>query len=226
MCGVLINSLSTLFAAFLGALAAFLLQDWRNKRREDARKRSAVNRAIFDLSMLWNDLEQYRKEIIEPVRTSSAPWLNMQANVSTQFHNLSFNFDELFFLVDAEKADLLQKLFLEESRYRITLDIIEERSKIVLSWLQPKMESLGYTKDGKIDIKELESKLGPDLTYKLKSLTDAIIQFIDENLTSMYALNSEFTAEMEALFEGKKVLKVQYETKTGSMRKRVGESEK
>jgi len=213
MCDVLINSLATLFAAFLGALAAFLLQDWRNKRREEARKRSAVNRAIFDLSILWNDLDQYRKEIIEPVRTSIAPWFNMQANVSTQFHNVAFNFDELFFLVDAEKADLLQKLFLEESRYRITLDIIEERSKIVLNWLQPKMESLGYTKDGKLDLKELESKLGPDLTCKLKSLTDATIQFVDENLISMNVLNSEFTAEMESLFEGKKVLKVQYETK-------------
>ena len=214
MCDVLINSLATLFAAFLGALAAFLLQDWRNKRGEEARKRSAVNRAIFDLSMLWNDLEQYRKEIIEPIRKTNAPWLNMQANVSTQFHNVSFNFDELFFLVDAEKADLLQKLFLEESRYRITIDLIEERSKIVLNWLHPKMESLGFTKDSKLNLQELESKLGPDLTFKLKSLTDATIQFVDENLTSMHALNSEFTAEMETLFESKKVLKVQYETKT------------
>ena len=214
MYDVLINALATLFAAFLGALAAFLLQDWRNKRVEEARKRSAVNRAIFDLSMLWNALEQYRKEIIEPVRKSNAPWLNMQANVSTQFQNASFNFDELFFLVDAEKAELLQKLFLEESRYRITIDLIEERSKIVLNWLQPKMEALDCTRDTKLNLQELESKLGPDLTFKLKSLTGAIIQFVDENLASMYALNSEFTAAMETLFEGKKVLKVQYETKT------------
>lgn len=214
MCDVLINALTTLFAAFLGALAAFLLQDWRNKRVEEARKRSAVNRAIFDLSMLWNALEQYRKEIIEPVRKSNAPWLNMQANVSTQFQNASFNFDELFFLVDAEKAEFLQKLFLEESRYRITIDLIEERSKIVLNWLQPKMESLGFTKDDKLNLQELEAKLGLDLTFKLKSLTSAIIQFVDENLASMHALNSEFTAAMEILFEGKKVLKVQYETKT------------
>jgi len=74
------------------------------------------------------------------------------------------------------------------------------------------MESLGFTKDSKLNLQDLESKLGPDLTFKLKSLTDAIIQFVDENLASMRALNSEFTAEMEALFEGKKVLTVQYET--------------
>ncbi len=117
-------------------------------------------------------------------------------------------------MVDAEKAEFLQKLFLEESRYRITIDLIEERSKIVLNWLQPKMQSLGFTKDSKLDLQEIESKLGPDLTFKLKSLTDAIIQFVDENLASMHALNSEFTAAMETLFEGKKVLKVRYETKT------------
>src|SRR5450759_428563 len=116
-----INALSTLIAAFLGALAAFLLQDWRNRRAEQDRNRSAVNRAIFDLSQLWNSLEQYRKEIIEPVRKSQAPWLNMQANVSTQFQNISFNIDGLFFLVDAKQAEFLQRLFLEESRYRITI---------------------------------------------------------------------------------------------------------
>ena len=211
---VLINAAATLFAAFLGAFAAFLLQDWRNKRVEDARKRSAVNRAIFNLSILWNDLEQYRIGIIEPARKLKAPWLNMQANISAQFQNSPFNFDELFFLADTKKAEFLQTLFLEESRYRTTVHLIEERSKIVLNWLQPKMETLGFTKDGTLNLQELESKLGPDLTVKLKSLTDAIIRFVDDNLSSMHALNSEFTAEMETLFKGKKILKIQYETKT------------
>ena len=51
---------------------------------------------------------------------------------------------------------------------------------------------------------------GPDLFYKLQSLTDYIFKFIDDNLASMYALNTELTAEMEALFEGKNVLKIEY----------------
>ena len=214
MSPILINALSTLSAAFLGALAAFLLQDWRNKRKEEDKKRIAVNRAIFDLSELWNALEQYRKEIIEPIRNTNAPWLNMQANISTQFLSISFNIDELFFLADTENAQLLQKLYMEEHRYCITIDLIEERSNLVLNRLQPKMESLGYTKDGEVKLGELEKQLGPDLTYKIKSLTDAIIKFVDENVASMENLNTEFTSEMKKLFKDKKILEVQYVKET------------
>lgn len=214
MCAVLINALTILIAAFLGALAAFLLQDSKNKRQEENNKRIAVNRAIFDLSMLWNALEQFRKEIIEPVRNTNAPWLDMQANISTQFQFISFNIDELFFLADTDDAQFLQRLYLEEMRYRIAIDLIKERSNIVLNRLQPKMEVLGHTEDGTIKLEELEKQLGPEIIFKLKSLTEAIIKFVDEDLTSMEKLNTEFTSAMEKLFKDKKILTVQYVKET------------
>ena len=210
MNSTVVSALSTLAAAFLGALAAFLLQDCRNRRAEEDQQRAAANRAIFDLSLIWNSLEQFRREIVEPVRHSRAPWLEMGAAISTNFDRVGFDFDQLFFLVEKDKAELLQRLNLEQSRYRITLSLIEERSGLVLNRLQPTMESLGYAADGEIDLRRLEHELGPELTWKLKSLTDSIIGFVDENLASIEQLNDDLTSEIKRLYKGKRVLEVKY----------------
>lgn len=222
MSDVLINSISTLAAAFIGALAAFGLQNQKAKRQEFNRRRIAVNRAIFELLQLWNIQRQYFKEAILPEKDSQAPWLHIQANVNAQFHDTAFDVDELFFLSDTEHAQFLLRLKIEELRYRVLKSLIEERSNLVLNRLQPKMESLGIKEGTQFKISDLEDALGPDLTNKLKSLTNAIIKHTEENIKSTRELGDEFNLAMKETFQKKrlfgllsnkkhKILEVKYE---------------
>lgn len=208
-----IQALSTLVAAFLGAYAAFELQDRKNEREIERRNRSAINRAIFDLSQLWNATVQYQREIIEPIRSTPAPWLNLRATISHQFVSVAFNTESLLFLVDTAHANLLPRLLTEEQRFRVVLGLIEERSRLVLERLQPTMEKLGYKPFQDVNVRVLEDELGPDLTHKLKSLSNAIVQFVDENVQSISKLNDELTSTMQTFFGKKhKILRVVYES--------------
>lgn len=216
MSNVLLTALVSFASAGFGALAAFGLQDAKVKRQELDRRRMAVNRALFDLSQLWNTQYQYWKEAILPEKDSAAPWLHIQGNVETQFQDTKFNIDELFFLADTDHAQYVARLYTEELRYRILTGMIRERSNLVLNVLHPKIEALGIREGTKFDLKSLEEALGPDLTNKLKTLTDAIISHTSENIESTEALNNEFRPKMVDFFKqprffglfGKKQLKV------------------
>jgi len=216
MSDVLLTALVSFASAGFGALAAFRLQDAKTKREELDRRRMAVNRALFDLSQIWNTQYQYWKEAILPEKDSKAPWLHIQGNVSTQFQETRFNVDGLFFLADTDHAQYLMRLYTEELRFRILIGMIEERSSLVLNVLHPKMEALGIGKGTTFDLAALERALGPDLTNKLKSLTGAIIEHTRENIQSTEELNMEFRPKMVEFFQqprffglfGKKQLKV------------------
>ena len=219
MSNLLLTALVSFASAGFGALAAFKLQDSKDKRHEFDRQRKAVNRALFDLSQIWNTQNQYWKEAILPEKDSQAPWLHIQGNVSAQFQETAFNVDELFFLSDTDHAQFLMRLYIEELRFRILKDMIQERSNIVLNQLHPKIEALGIREHTKFNIAELEEALGPDLTNKLKSLTKAIIEHVEENIKSTEELNTDFYSKIvehfqqRSLFADKKfkVLEVKYD---------------
>jgi hypothetical protein len=137
MSNTLLTALATFAAAGFGSLAAFQLQDAKDKRKEIDRERKAVNRALFDLSQIWKTQYQYWKEAILPAKSSPSPWLDIQANVSTQFQETAFNMDEIFFLSDTDHAQFLMKLYIEELRFRILKDMIQERSNLVFNQLFP-----------------------------------------------------------------------------------------
>lgn len=213
---VLLTALVSFASAGFGALAAFQLQNAKATREELDRRRMAVNRALFDLSQIWSTQYQYWKEAILPEKDSKAPWLHIQGNVSTQFQETRFNIDGLFFLADTDHAQYLPRLYTEQLRFQILIGMIEERSKLVLNVLHPKMEALGIGLGKTFDMAALERALGPDLTNKLKSLTVAIIEHTAENIESAEQLNMEFRPKMVDFFKqprvfglfGKKQLKV------------------
>lgn len=201
MNATLITAVASFAAAGFGSYFAFLLQNRKEQLGEFNKQRKAVNRAIFNLSHLWNSQNQYYNEVILPDKESPAPWLRMQANISTQFLDLSFDIDGLFFLADTEHAQFLSRFYLEEQRFEIVKDLIQERSGVVLNQLYPKMEKLGVRAGEKFELQTVERELGPDLVGKLKTLTNAIITNIEENIESTKCLNQDFHEVMSGFFK-------------------------
>ena len=130
-----------------------------------------------------------------------ALWLGIQANISTQFLNISFDIDGLFFLADTDHAQFLSRFYLEEQRFEVVKDLIQERSSVVLNLLYPKMEHLGVRAGKAFELQTVERELGPGFVGKLKTLTEEIVTNIEQNIESTKCLNQEFHEAMAGFFK-------------------------
>ncbi|QIY81267.1 hypothetical protein [Chromobacterium violaceum] len=208
----IIAILATLIAAFAGAWGAFLLENERKKREVADANIGAANRAIYTIFNLWNVLEQYRKEVLEPYRSKSDAWLSVAANptIPTGIH--TFQADELQFLLSQSKPEIYAALLLEEQRFAIAIDLIRTRSSLVLDQVFAKMASAQIPIGANMLEVDVEQILGIDTTHKLKQLTAAIYRNVDENLESLQKQYETLRSSMQELYPKRKLIQIQFDS--------------
>jgi len=207
----IIAILATLIASFAGAWGAFLLENERHKREMQNRNIGAANRAIYTLFNLWNILEQYRKEALEPCRGKSDAWLNLAAHPTIPTGEHTFQAGELQFLLQSSEAEVYAGLMLEEQRFAIAIDLIQARSALVLDEVFSKMSAAKIPVRQALPEVELEQVLGIALTHKLKEITAAIFRNVDEDLISLKAQYDQIRRAMKQLYPKRKVLQIVFE---------------
>lgn len=206
--------LATLVASFAGAWAAFLLESERRKREAIDQNLGAANRAIYTLFNLWNILEQYRKEVLEPYRAKSDAWLNLAANPTIPIGEHTFQAAELQFLLQSPHAGIYAALLLEEQRFAIAIDLIKARSDLVLNQVFTKMAALGAPVGKSLAERDVENILGIDLTHKLKYITAAIFTNVDQDLDSLKEQHDALRTAVKSLYPKRKVLQIVFEVPT------------
>lgn len=200
--------LATLVAAFAGAWGAFLLESQRRERETRDRNVGAGSRGIYTIFNIWNTLEQYRKEALEPYRGRPDAWLNLAAHPALPVGEHRFQAGDLQFLLQSEHAQTYAALFLEEQRFALAIQLIRIRSELVLNEVFPKMAAAGFTIGKNVSQDEVEQALGIDLTHKLKEITASIYKNVDEDLASLVALHEELRSAMKKLYPSQKVIQV------------------
>jgi hypothetical protein len=85
----LLTGLTPLVASFAGAWSAFMLARYQRKRDKIESDVAAGNRALFTLTVMYNELRQYQKEVVEPYRGKHDAWLNLHMTKPLK-ENLSF----------------------------------------------------------------------------------------------------------------------------------------
>lgn len=203
--------LATLVASFAGAWAAFLLESQRRKREAIDRNVGAANRAIYTLFNLWNILEQYRKEVLEPYRSKPDAWLNLAANPTIPTGEHTFQAGELQFLLESAQASVYAALLLEEQRFAIAIDLIRTRSDLVLNQVFAKMANAGVPVGKNLAERDVENILGIDLTHKLKQITAAIYKNVDEDLASLKVQHDQLREAMKSLYPKRKSLQIVFQ---------------
>lgn len=198
-------------ASFAGAWGAFLLENQRRKREFEDCNIGAANRAIYTLFNLWNILEQYRKEALEPYRGKPDAWLNLPAHPTIPTGEHTFQANELQFLLQSSKAEVYAGLMLEEQRFAIAIDLIRARSTLVLDEVFPKMSAAKIPVQKALPEIEVEEILGIALTHKLKEITAAIYRNVDEDLASLKAQHEQIREAMKHLYLKRKVLQIMFE---------------
>jgi hypothetical protein len=203
--------LATLVAAFAGAWGAFLLESQRRKREERDRNFGAANRAIYTIFNLWNTLEQFRKEALEPHRGKPDAWLNLAAQPAMSVGEHRFEAGDLQFLLQSKHAPIYAALFLEEQRFKLAVGLIRERNQLVLEQVFPRMAAAGFAVGLSVARDEVERALGIDVVHKLKTITTALYTNIDEDLSSLRLRYGELRSAITELYPGRKPLQVVFE---------------
>jgi hypothetical protein len=134
---------------------------------------------------MWNVLKQYQKEAIDPNKARGHLWLNLDATLPYGKGRISFNGDEVSFLVDVGQAATFTDVMLEEQRFDISIGLIERRSALLLEQAYPRLSDAGIRRGEQREIAEMEQILGESITQQLKNMTDSILQFTGENIVSL-----------------------------------------
>jgi len=181
----ILATIAALVASFAGAWAAFRFESHRRVAEERKKNIGAGNRAIYGVYALWNVLEQYRKEVLEPYRGHADAWLNLAAHPAPPIATDRFQTADLQFLLERGKAGVFAALMLEEQRFNLAIDLIRTRSDLVLNGVFPKMAAAGFGVGQSQNQDAVEKVLGIDLCHKLKQVTKAIFLNVDEDLASL-----------------------------------------
>jgi hypothetical protein len=207
----ILAAVTTLVATFLGAWAAFALENLRRKREENEKNVGSANRAIHTIFSMWNVLEQFRKESLESWRGRHDAWLNLAAHPAPPIGDFKFRADDLQFLLQTSRADIFATLLLEEQRFHLAMDLIRARSNLILERVFPAMASAGFGVGQAVDQAKVEQAIGIDTTHKLKQLTAAIYTNVDEDLISLRSACDKLSQTMKKDFPKQKLIGVEFQ---------------
>ncbi len=204
-------TLATLVASFAGAWAAFKFQTHERKTAQTEKELGAGNRAIYAVYALWNVLEQFRKEVLDPYRGRPDAWLNLTAHPAPPVKIDRFQSSDLQFLLERGQPSVFAALMLEEQRFNLAIDLIRSRSDLVLNAVFPKMAAAGFKVGKPQTLGDVENALGEDVCHKLKQITAAIYQNVDEDLASLRSLYTELRQTLQTMFPGRTFVQVVFD---------------
>jgi hypothetical protein len=203
-----IPALATLVAAFYGAKFAFEFQNNKELVIEKKHNVAAANTAIFTFSRMANLLFEYRREFINPVRENKAYFIELRPTLNFEKEFIELNIQPLYFLLETEYRNLLSEVAIETERYRVTIDVINLRSKIHIEELQPLLEKAGFEsgKEKILSSDELEQILGNRLFHTIKESTENVIYHVDSTIKSMEELSKKIKTSMNNIYPNETII--------------------
>ena len=182
----ILGVLGTLVASFAGAWVAFKFQRLHRAKERTDDEVAAGNRALFTLYEIWNALVQYQKEAVADYRDRPDAWLNLPVTHALRRED-SFLFDmkDLSFMLRGD-APTFQLVVLESVRARLVSHYINERERLVLSEVFPKLTAAGIGLRESRPESDFEAILGVGTVRQLRTLTDAIIKNVDDDVESSH----------------------------------------
>ena len=201
----LTGAISTAVSTFIGAYFAFQFE--RNARRIDLIETEVAsgNRALFTLLLIWNKQKQYQKEVVDIYRNREDAWLNLAAGGSIGDSSLLFDLKELSFVLQ-KKGSIFQFAVLEADRFHSVSNHIDQRNKLVLFEVFPRMSAAGLEINQFANVELIRTILTAGVVRQLEVLTRGIINNIDENVASSRDVFRKFRAALKEIYPDKKFI--------------------
>lgn len=165
---LILSFLIPLVAVFFGAWAAFLLENWRRKRKEKDEQYRAIRFAHLIVVSQYNDLIHLQRRRFKEWRNHNAAWKLPLSPLGHSYPNL--NVSELAFVLEGQDPDLLNRLIIGQHQYESIRSIIAWRHEV---HLQVQRHAADKLVDDKLDNVGL---LGKDLVAQLKDMTASLLK--------------------------------------------------
>ena len=179
----LLTALGSAVSTFIGAWFAFRFNSLKEGAVRLDREIIAGNLALSTLAEFWDRQKQYQIDIVKLYRGRDDAWFNLAIGSRIEWADLSFNRSDLAFLL-LISARSWQKITLEERRFRLLAQRIDERDTLILNEAWPKLVAAGMQVNRALPTAQLETLLGPSVVRRLQVTTEAIISHTDENVAS------------------------------------------
>jgi len=202
------GALTTLVAAFGGAWFAFLLQNRKEKKREENANTEALNKVQITLTQQLNALTIFNKDFIQPYKNHPINWVAVPAAPHRGYSKLQIDGGSLAFLVEKDSSILISKILVVEEKFKEVINLINLRSNIHVQQLQPKLAEMGFVEGQPFNfsLEEVESMLGTQLVSGLKRLTASLIAITEDAIKSHEEIIKEIKMTGVKIFPKKRIL--------------------
>lgn len=204
------------FAAFFGALAAFLLEAlrrWRSERRE---KWMAGNAAVFALAQMYSlvvglhrqqfldQIERFKKERGREPNYSEFLPLEVGKN-----EVMRPRLDDLGFLLRSYDPDVLNRLSVVIQRYDVLINAMHQLNHAQNQWQQAYAKILNdYA--GDLRVEQIEDLIGPYLTVRLQMLVQSLQQVLPDCAKELKTVGEQLSEALSFAFPTRMVSKFEH----------------
>lgn len=201
-------ALATLIAAFAGAGYAFKLQEKVREIRAKNERIASANKAIFNLSRMYNSLVNYDDQFLKSCRNDSASFLNVRPSIDLVKSDIQIDLDSLSFLLETSNRNILGELSSCVASYQVAIDAINDRSRIYRDQVQPRMESAGASEANKYTLDGLKAMMGERLYCILENATSQVFTHTENTIVEIKRVSELLTEAVKQEFPGHVIIKL------------------
>jgi len=203
---ILLPALATLVAAFVGAWAAYKLEDNKKKREYKEKCLEKANNILFSLYERAKSLRVFQKQSIVPHRNDPFIMISMMPMLNFSDPDSKFDVDTLLFLLSTKHSQLMLDLHTEKESFREAFKLIRFRSNLHLKHVQPAMEAGGIQLDVEYTRQQMIDVIGERIFEYLEKSTNEVVKMVDETIVSSEIIKTRLVDALKELFPEQKVL--------------------
>lgn len=194
----LISPLLSLVGTFIGALFAFKLTQIKEDEKEHAKRRDAINRTIFLLSVQSNAIWQLREEF-NKFSSQFEKAFFIKAIKSPSYDEVKLNLVDLEFILSTSNPQLLLELALEFQRFHQAIVAVNLRSEFYVSKYLPKLAERGGAKFEGTEM-HMREMIGDEAYYTLLQSIPHIFELLGECEKSIPNTSAKLLAMAKKLY--------------------------
>lgn len=189
------NGVTTLIGAFLGAMLAFLFQLCLNRRQDQKAALMSTHRILFCLLQQMNTILLVHKDYIFPHLNNPGRFISIPAIHEFDIEKNSFDFSTFSFMLESsESRAIMYDLYLAQESYIEALRALNERSRLHKEEVQPRLASAGIGNGSMITDEIVKLALGPLVFPTVVTSTNQVIDVMKSAFGKLAKSKNAFRA--------------------------------
>lgn len=192
------TGLLALLGTLLGATLAFRLNEDKEEKKENATRRSALNRALFILGRQKNAVALIAREM-EPFKTVFDRAFNFPAAKVPPYGDLVHRFEELEFLLNTTDVNVVLRLTVEQERFHQMLESLRTRNEFYVRDVQAEIAK--HNLNGKeISGASVAELFGERIFGTAMNSSEILFHHVESSLKSIPEIHEELRVVAKRLY--------------------------